>query len=73
MVSVQQDRVISVHRGQEVRYPDSMGDVSATVEQIREIRTARYLDSFTGPGADVVLTLQMSDCIISARGWQVVF
>jgi hypothetical protein len=45
----------------------------AIVEQIREIRTGRYVESFTGPEADVVLTLQMSDGSASARAWQVIF
>lgn len=66
-------RVISIQRGQKVQFPVQADNVSATIDQIREIRTARYVDSFTGPQKDVILTLQMSDGVVSARPWQIVF
>ncbi|MFH1743946.1 MAG: hypothetical protein ABIH23_33490 [bacterium] len=72
MSSSIQNRVINVRQGQHVRFPDKVGTVNATIEQIREIQTARYVENFTGSDRDVVLTLQMTDGTVSARAWQVI-
>ncbi|HOE11849.1 MAG TPA: hypothetical protein PLQ35_11015 [bacterium] len=67
------NHMVSVRRGQTVRYPDHRGIIRATVEQIREIRTARSVEQFTGLDKEIVLTLQMDDGMVSARPWQVIF
>ena len=72
MSSSDQHQMINIRRGQHVRFPDKMGTVHATIEQIREIQTARYVEDFNGSDRDVVLTLQMADSIVSARAWQVI-
>lgn len=66
------NEVITIHRGQKVQFPVRRDTVSATIDQIREIRTARYLEDFTGPAKDVILTLLMADGMASARPWQVI-
>ncbi|HPA47804.1 MAG TPA: hypothetical protein PLG59_11295 [bacterium] len=72
-MSATNNHMVSVRRGQLVRYPDHGGAIRATVEQIREIRTARTVEQFTGLDKDIVLTLQMDDGMVSARPWQVIF
>ncbi len=72
IASNETSQIISISCGQQVKYAFHDTPVTATIERIREIRTARYLDSFTGPANDVVITLQMSDGIASARGWELI-
>ena len=62
MIAPNNNEVITIHRGQKVQFPVEADGVSATIEQIRDIRTARYLDDFTGlswrsPGAALAMLI----------------